>query len=97
MQWLKKKDGMTDSSHSDETPPRLTGHQARFVRCVLSESRLAFAKRLGISHDAVLRHEYRADKAVSGPISIIIEGIAKQFNIPIPDRETFMRPNAAEE
>ena len=79
---------------SDGFNAKLTGNQVKFIRMVIGESQAKFAKRFAMSSASIFRLEAKGDVVCTGPDIILIEALAKQFSITVP--EQLMRSPAEE-
>lgn len=73
---------------------RLTGDQVRFIRSVLNESQEAFGKRFAVTQPIIYRLEKKRDPQ-TGPLIILINALAKQYAIQVPEEVIRKSPAAA--
>ena len=77
---------MADSiTANDGFQVKLTGDQVKFIRTVMGESQAKFAKRFVISSATMWRIEDKGPEDCSGPEIILIDQLAKQYAIAVPD------------
>lgn len=70
---------------------KLSGDQVRFIRTVLNESQAKFARRLAVSQPVVYRIESKGPEICTGPEIILIDMLARQYQITVP-AEPFVKP-----
>ncbi|EUB97248.1 hypothetical protein PMI07_000824 [Rhizobium sp. CF080] len=64
---------------------KLTGDQVRFIRTMLGESQATFAMRFAVQQPVIFRLEKKRT-VEQGPIIILIDMLAKQFSIEVPEK-----------
>lgn len=77
---------MTDNvAVNDGFQVKLTGDQVKFIRTVMGESQAKFAKRFAVSSGTIWRLEDKKSEECTGPEVILIDQLAKQYSIAVPD------------
>lgn len=65
---------------------KLTGDQVRFIRMTLGESQATFAMRFAVQQPVIFRMEKKREEVQQGPLIILINMLAKQFAIEVPEQ-----------
>lgn len=81
------------TSLDDRTHIFLTGDQVKLIRSILGESQEKFARRFAVAQPVIYRLEKRGAEATNGPLVILIDQVAKEYAITVPD-QPIRRPPA---
>lgn len=77
---------LTNRITSDGFEAKLTGDQVKFIRMVIGESQAKFAKRFALSSASICRLESKGYEICTGPDIILIDMLARQYAITVPDQ-----------
>lgn len=64
----------------------LSGDQVKLIRSILGEGQREFGKRFAVTGTSIFRLESKGEQAVTGPLVILIDKLAKDYAIQVPER-----------
>lgn len=64
---------------------KLTGDQVKFIRTMVGETQVDFARRFAVSQVTIGRIESKGAEVNTGPEIILIDAFAKKYGIYVPD------------
>ena len=85
------------AERSDGAAVSLSGHQVKYIRIFMGESQDVFSRRFAVSKQTVSRLEAKGNELCRGPEIILIDQLARQNGVTIPENLPWSdRPEAAE-